>query len=165
MKLQHIVSVDTSQHYRISIAAHSYSGAVVRLKTVNETVGAYYIPASESPEFTMFAVDSVYLSAGPDILTFEVIQGSAALDYILVESSSVPEKSCYYVSGSCVGSSTSVVTLGLKKFLADNYGKRVIAGQTVTPGSNAEIDAIARETGRTPAMRTGRPDVLHPVEV
>ena len=62
MKLQHIVSVDTSQHYRISIAAHSYSGAVVRLKTVNETVGAYYIPASESPEFTMFAVDSVYLS-------------------------------------------------------------------------------------------------------
>ena len=155
MKLQHIVSVDASQHYRISIATHSYSGAVVRLKTVNETVGAYYIPASESPEFTMFAVDSVYLSAGPDILTFEVIQGSAALDYILVESSSVPENSCYYVSGSCVGSSTSVVTLGLKKFLADNYGKRIIAGQTVTPGSNAEIDAITRETGRTPAMRTG----------
>ena len=155
MKLQHIVSADASQHYRISVAAHSYNGAVVRLKTVNETVGAYYIPASDSPEFSMFAVDSVYLAAGPDILSFEVIKGSAALDYILVESSSVPEKSCYYVSGSCVGSTTSVAALGLKKFLADNYGKRVVAGQTVTPGSNAEIDAITRETGRTPAMRTG----------
>lgn len=155
MKLQHIVTADTSQHYRISIAAHSYSGAVVRLKTVNETVGAYYIPASESPEFTMFAVDSVYLAAGPDILSFEVIQGSAALDYILVESSTIPESSCYYVSNSCVGSTTAVSTLGLKKFLADSYGKRIITGQTVTPGSNAEIAAITRETGRTPAIRTG----------
>lgn len=79
-----------------------------------------------------------------------MIQGSAALDYILVESSSVPENSCYYVSGSCVGSSTSVVTLGLKKFLADNYGKRIIAGQTVTPGSNAEIDASPARPGELP---------------
>lgn len=155
MKLQHIVSAETSQHYKISIAAHSYSGAVVRLKTVNETVGAYYIPAADSADFTMFAVDSVYLSAGPDILSFEVIKGSAALDYITVESSTVPDDSCYYVSNSCVSSNTSVRTLGLKQFLADCYGKRVITGQTVTPGSNAEINAITRETGRTPALRTG----------
>ena len=35
MKLQHITDVPTSQHYRISVAAFSYKGAVIRLKTVN----------------------------------------------------------------------------------------------------------------------------------
>lgn len=155
MKLQHIVSADTSQHYCISIAAHSYTGAVVRLKTVNETVGAYYIPSSDSTEFTMYAIDNVYLSAGPDILSFEVIDGTAALDYVIVENSSQVDKSSYYVSSSCAGSDTAVRTLGLMKFFADSYGKSVIAGQCVTPGSNAEIDAVKTETGRSPAMRTG----------
>lgn len=155
MRLQHIVTADTSQHYRISIAAHSYTGAVVRLKTVNETVGAYYIPSSDSTEFTMYAIDNVYLSAGPDILSFEVIDGTAALDYVIVENSSQVDKSSYYVSSSCAGSDTAVRTLGLMKFFADNYGKSVIAGQCVTPGSNTEIDAVKTETGRSPAMRTG----------
>lgn len=155
MKLQHIADVPTSQHYRISVAAHSYKGAVIRLKTTNETVGSYYIPGSASTEFSMFAVDSVYLAAGPAVLAFEVIEGSAALDYIIVENSEPVESSCYYVSSSCVGSETAVSTLGLKKFFADNYGKNTITGQCVTPGSNAEIEAIARETGRSPAIRTG----------
>lgn len=155
MKLQHIADVPTSQHYRISVAAHSYKGAVIRLKTVNETVGAIYVPGSASTEFTMFAVDSVYLSAGPGILTFEVIEGSAALDYIMVENSLPVNSSSYYVSHTCVGSESAVSTLGLMRYFADSYGKTTITGQCVTPGANAEIEAITRETGRSPAMRTG----------
>lgn len=155
MKLQHIVSPETSQHYCIAIAAHSYGGAVVRLKTVNEVVGAYYIPASDSAEFTMFAIDNVYLTAGADVLTFEAISGSAALDYITVTNSSQVSSEVYDVPRACVGTSTAVSTLGLMRFFTDSYGKKVITGQCVSPGSNAEIDAIAAETGRSPAMRTG----------
>lgn len=155
MKLQHIFSAETSQHYCIAIAAHSYDGAVVRLKALNETVGSYYITASNSAEFTMFAVDNVYLAAGPDILTFEVIEGSAAIDFITVENSTQAAPSCYYVSYSCAGSDTAVSTLGLMKYFADSYGRNVITGQCVTPGSNSEIDAVTKETGRSPAMRTG----------
>ncbi len=155
MKLQHIADVPTSQHYRVSVAAHSYDGAVIRLKAVNETIGAYYVPASESTEFTMFAVDSVYLAAGPAILSLEVIKGSAALDYVTVENSLSVPASCYYVSSTCTGSDTSVATLGLMKYLSDNYGRSIITGQCVTPGGNAEIDAVTKETGRSPAIRTG----------
>ena len=155
MKLQHIVSPKTSQHYCVAIAAHSYSGAVVRLKTVNEVVGAYYIPATEEAAFSMFAVDNIYLTAGADVLTFEVISGSAALDYINVTNSSQVSIDVYDVSRTCVGSSTSVSALGLMRFFADNYGKRVITGQCVSPGSHAERDAVAAETGRYPAIRTG----------
>lgn len=155
MKLQHIVTPASSQHYCIAIAAHSYSGAVVRLKTVNEVVGAYYVPASDSTEFTMFAIDNVYLIAGADVLTFEVISGSAAMDYITVTNSTQVSSDVYDVAHACVGSSTAVSTLGLLSFFTDNYGKKVITGQCVSPGSNAEIDAITAETGRSPAMRTG----------
>ncbi len=155
MKLQHIVSPDTSQFYCIAIAAHSYDGAVIRLKTVNEVVGAYYIPASDSTDFTMFAVDNVYLTSGADVLTFEVISGSAALDYIIVTDSSQVGSEAYGVSMSCVGTSTSVPALGLMRLFTDSYGKKVITGQCVTPGSNSEIEAVEKETGRSPAMRTG----------
>lgn len=153
--LSHIVNVDTSQHYRITIAAHSYTGSAVKLRAMNETIGAFYIPKSDSTEFSMFAVDSVYLPAGADILSFESTAGSVAIDYIVVENSSQAERSCYYVSYSCAGSSTSVSALGLMKYLADSYGDTVLSGQCVTPGTNAEIDAVAAETGRSPAIRTG----------
>lgn len=155
MKLQHIVTVPSSQHYRIAIAAHSYDGAVVRLRITNETVGAFYIPAEDTTDFSMFAVDNVYLAAGPDVMSFEVIKGSVALDYITVTNSTQADRECYNVSGSCAGSTTAVSTLGLMKYFRDSYGKTVIVGQNVTPGSNAEIDALEKETGRKPAMRTG----------
>ena len=155
MKLQHIVNVPSSQQYCIAVAAHSYDGAVIRLRTLNETVGAFYVPAAESTEFTMFAVDCVYLSSGPNILGFEVIKGSAALDYITVTNSTQVDGEYYKVSGSCAGSTTAVSTLGLMKFFRDSYGKSVIVGQNVTPGSNSEIEALEKETGRKPAMRTG----------
>lgn len=155
MKLQHIVTPETSQHYCVAIAAHSYGGAVVRLKIVNEVVGAYYIPASETMGFSEFAIDNVYLTTGADVLTFEVISGSASLDYITVRNSTQVSSTTYDVSRSCSGSSTAVSTLGLMRFFTDNYGKKVLTGQCVSPGSNAEIDAIAKETGRYPAIRTG----------
>lgn len=155
MKLQHIVTVPTSQHYQIVVASHSYDGAVIRLTTSNEPTGAYYIPAEDSTQFTQFAIDNVYLSSGPNVLGFEVVEGSAAIDYMLVTSSSQVNRDNYLISGSCVGSTTAVSTLGLMKYLRDCYGTYTLVGQNVTPGTNAEIDAVKKETGRKPAIRTG----------
>lgn len=155
MQLSHIASPEASQHYCVAIAAHSYGGASVRLKTSNEAVGTFYIPASASSEFTMFAVDNVYLAYGPNILNFEVTEGSAAIDYIDITNSSQVKRPAYYVSSSCISTSTAVSAIGLMKYLTDTYGSKVISGQCVTPGTNAEIEVIAEETGRTPAIRTG----------
>lgn len=155
MALSHIATLETSQHYCIAIAAHSYSGAAITLKASNETVGSYYVPATKTSEFLVLAVDNVYLSYGPSVITFEVTEGSAAIDYIDITSSSQVKRPAYYVSSSCVSSSTAVSAIGLMKFLSDTYGNKTISGQCVTPGTNAEIDAISEETGRTPAIRTG----------
>lgn len=163
MKLQHIAAPTASQHYCIAIAAHSYNGAAIRLKIYGETVGAYYIPASESTEFTMFAIDNIYLLAGNTTLVFEVISGSAAVDYITVDNSSQVSSDAYDVSRSSAASDTAVSTLGLMHYFDDNYGSKVITSQCVSPGSNAEIDAITAETGRSPAMRTG--DLMYSTSV
>lgn len=151
----HITSPESSQHYRISIAAHSYEGAAIRLKVLNETAGVYYIPASMSEDFELYTIDNIYLSSGPNIIAFEVTNGSVAVDYIDVVNSSRTSQSAYYVSSACVSSGTSVSAIALMKYLRDTYGKMTITGQCVTPGTNAEIEAVTKETGRSPAIRTG----------
>ncbi|MGN0649544.1 MAG: glycosyl hydrolase [Oscillospiraceae bacterium] len=155
MTLKHIASMDSAQHYRMTLAAHSYGGAVIRLKLSNESAGTYYIPACESADFELFSVDNLYLPAGPSVVELEVISGSAALDYILVESSDRVKGDCYEISRRMAGSDSSVAAIGLMRYLCDTYGSSILTSQNVTPGTNAEIDMIFSETGRYPAIRTG----------
>ena len=155
MTLTHIADVASSQHYRVVIAAHSYDGAAVRLSAAGESAGTYYIPASDFMGYSLYAIDCLYLSSGPSLLNFEVISGSVSMDYILVENSSEVSVSAYRTRSSSVSSNSSVSAIGAMKFLVNSYGKRVITGQNVTIGTNAELETIYAETGRWPAMRCG----------
>lgn len=159
MKFVHIADLPSSQHYRIILAAHSYGDAAISLSTGEGETATYYIPAEESMEFSLYAVDSIYLKEGPAILTFEVKKGSVSLDYILIENSTAVPETCYKTAVSVVGKNTGVHTISTMKFFSDSYGKRILTAQNVTPGTNAEIDAIYAETGRYPAMRCG--DVMY----
>ncbi|MGN0687296.1 MAG: glycosyl hydrolase [Oscillospiraceae bacterium] len=154
--LVHIAEAPASQHYRLVIAAYSYAGAAISLSTGSEgTVGVYYIPKTDEPEFTQFSIDSVYMPEGPMLLTFEVLSGTASIDYVLVEDSTAAPSSCYRTPVSVVGKNTGIHTIGTMKYFTDVYGSRIITAQNVTPGTNAEIDAVYAETQRYPAMRCG----------
>ncbi len=155
MTLSHIVEAEYSQHYRIILGAQSYKGAVIRLSTASDTVGYYYVPASETPEFGQLAVDCVYLPASSAKLNFECVSGSAALDYILVENADEVSPECYRTGTAAAAPNSSIAAIGTMKYLSDGYGKRIITAQNVTPATNAEIDAIYEQTGRYPAMRCG----------
>ncbi len=155
MRLLHIAELPSSQHYRVILAAHSYGDAAVSISTDEGKVGTYYIPATENMEFSLYAVDSVYLTEGQSFLTFVVDKGSVSLDYILLENSTGAENNCYKTAVSVVGKNTGIHTISTMKFLSDSYGNRILVGQNVTPGTNAEIDAIYEETGRYPAIRCG----------
>ena len=61
----------------------------------------------------------------------------------------------YLVHSSSVSSNASVSAIGVMKYLTGLYGSGIITAQNVTPGTNAEIEAIHKETGRYPAMRCG----------
>lgn len=151
--LTHIADVPTSQHYRVVIAAYSYSGAVIGLSTPEGSIGTYYIPKSDEPVFELYTIDSVYLAAGPSIVTLTMLDGYASLDYIIVEDSTPAPDSCYQTPVTVVGKNTGIHTLGVMKYFTDMYGVRVVTAQNVTVGTNAEIDAVYAETGRYPAMR------------
>ena len=153
--LTHIADVPTSQHYRIVIAAYSYSGAALSLSAPEGCVGTYYIPPTEEPVFGLYTIDNIYLEAGPSIITLTMLDGYASVDYFIVEDSLPAANTCYQIPVSVAGKNTGIHTIGVMKYLSDMFGVRVLTAQNVTVGTNAEIDAVFAETGRYPAMRCG----------
>lgn len=160
--LTHIVTASTPQHYRIIIAARSEKGASVALKLSDMTQGTYYIPPYDENEFDRgeydfkyYAVDNIYLTAGSNSLKFTVEDGTVDIDYLFVESSAAVKGSCYSVGNACVNPIASLTAADFMQYLTELYGKRVLTAQNVTIGTNAEIDAIFKETGRYPAIRVG----------
>lgn len=153
--LTHIADVPASQHYRVVIAAYSYSGAALSLTAPEGCVGTYYIPPTNEPVFQLYTIDSVYLEAGSSIITFTMLDGYASLDYIIVEDSRPVPSGCYQISTSVVGKNTGIHTISTMKYMSDIYGVRVLTAQNVTIGTNAELEAVYAETGRYPAMRCG----------
>ena len=158
--LVHIAQPPAAQHYRIVLSAYSYGGAAISLSTAEEgVVGVFYIPASDSPTFEQYSIDSVYMPEGPMLMTFKILSGTASLDYIVIEDSTAAPNTCYRTPVSVVGKNTGIHTIGTMKYLSEMYSARTISAQNVTPGTNAEIDAVFAETKRYPAMRCG--DIMY----
>ncbi len=159
MTLTHIISAPASQHYRVVLAAQSYTGGAVRVKIPGESVGVLYIEPTESEEFNLYGLDNIYLAHGDWLSTFEVISGTVSMDYILVEDSAAVSSTSYAISPSPVASGSSIASIGLMNYFSDIYGQYTLTAQNVTPGTNTEIDCVYRETGRYPAIRSG--DVIY----
>lgn len=160
--LSHIVTASAPQHYRIIIAARSESGASVSLQYSDMTQGTYYIPPYDDSEFDRgdydfkyYGVDNVYLTSGSNSLKFTVEDGTVDIDYLFVESSDKVKDSCYSVGNACVNPNASLTAVNFMQYLTELYGKKILTAQNVTIGTNAEIDAIFKETGRYPAIRVG----------
>lgn len=153
--LVHIGEIGAAQHYRLGISAYSYSGAAVSISAAEGNLGVFYIPPVETAGFELYCIDNVYLPEGATLLTFNVMSGSAAIDYIVIEDSTPVSSDYYRTSVSVVGKNTGIHTIGTMKYLTDMYSTRMLIAQNVTPGTNAEIDAVFAETGRYPAIRCG----------
>jgi len=159
-KLRHIVTASAPQHYRIIIAARSEKGASVTLRCADKTQGAYYIPPLDKDgfgeydyTFGYYAVDNVYLNSGSNALEFVAASGEVEIDYLFVENSSAVKDRCYSVGTACASPNITPKTVNFMQYLTKNYGRQVLTAQNVTPGTNAEIDAIYKETERYPAIR------------
>ena len=160
--LTHIVTASAPQHYRIIIAARSENGASVTFRCDGKTQGAYYIPPFNKNNFgdgdytfEYYAVDNVYLNSGSNTLEFISSSGEVEIDYLFVENSGAVKDICYSVGTACVNPNASSNAIELMQYLTKNFGRQVLTAQNVTVGTNAEIDAIFKETGRYPAIRTG----------
>lgn len=154
--LKHIASVNTSQHYRIIIAARSEVGAAVSLQIGEKVCGAYYIPKTgeyDDYKFEYYAVDHQYLVSGQNVLQFTVSSGEAEIDYIVVENSDAVDDANYNAGTGLANSNSSLRTAGVMSYLSGIYGEQVLTAQNVSFGTNTELNAVYRATGRYPAIR------------
>lgn len=154
--LKHIASVNTSQHYRVIIAARSEIGASISLKISDKVCGTYYVPKApeyEDFKFEYYAVEHQYLAAGQNVLQFTVEDGEAEIDYIVVENSDAVDSGSYNAGTSPANSNSSLRTTGVMSYLSGIYGKQVLTAQNVTFGTNTELNAVYKATGRYPAIR------------
>ncbi|MDE6729076.1 MAG: glycoside hydrolase family 26 protein [Oscillospiraceae bacterium] len=157
--LTQIATVTTSQFYRVIIAARSKTGASIKLQIGDSIEGAYFLMRttveSEGDEFGLYAVDNIYIPVGMNTLSFTVENGAADIDYIIIEDSAAVSGSLYNIGNACVCANATEKTVLLMRLLAENYGNVTFTAQNVSCGTNAEIDAVYRETKRYPAIRTG----------
>lgn len=150
-----ISSVNTSQFYRIVLKARSRTGASITLQIGDSEEGAYYIPKNtETDEFGLYAIDNLYMSIGMNALKFNVANGTAEVDCVIIEDTDRVSSTAYAVGGVCVTPKPSPKTLDLLQRLTLKFGDAVFAAQNVSCGSNAEIDAVYIETRRFPVIRT-----------
>lgn len=158
--MEHILMANTTQFYRIVLAARSTTGASISLKADGNVLGTFYIPKREqntdgSLPFEYSEVDCLYFTSGTNNLKFIVESGSADIDYILAESSDHVSNDPYEVYSACANPYCSLKVVEVMRYFSEIYGKSVLTAQNVSPGSNAEIDAVFRATGRYPAIRSG----------
>lgn len=159
--LKHILNVNTSQHYRIIIAARSETGSAISLKVSGKVCGAYYIPKYQADsndsenvfKFEYYAVDHQYLEAGQNVIQFTVESGTAEIDYIVCESSDMIDGACYNAGSGFANANSSLRTAEVMRYFSDIYGEQTITAQNVTFGTNIELNAVYKATGRYPAIR------------
>lgn len=165
--LSQVATVTSSQFYRVVIAARSSEGAHVKLQIGELTEGAFVIPKAPEPddtydndssdsgsEFTLYETDNLYMAVGLNNITLTVENGSVDIDCIIVENSRRAGNELYNTGSACVAETASIRTAVLLRTLAENYGHFSFTAQNVSCGSNAEIDAVFKETARYPAIRS-----------
>ena len=156
--LTHILRANTSQHYRVVLAARSADGAAVSLETGGVKRGTFYIsPLVQSKDggapFTFTEVDCLYFESGETNLKFTVESGSVDIDYILVENSMRASGESYVIGSACTNPNASLKVVNTVKYFSEVFGQLILTAQNVSPASNAEIEAVYNATGRYPAIR------------
>ncbi|MCL2693506.1 MAG: hypothetical protein FWE60_00190 [Oscillospiraceae bacterium] len=152
------LEVPTPQHYSIFITAASVESgdsagtadAIIALSAGGVRQGAFY--ADNAKEFRTYSLHGVYLEAGVNRLSLEMLKGSAFIDYVAVNDFELPE-SRFNSSRLPANPDASNSVRLLMDYFGEIFGQYVLLAQHVTPGTNTEIGAIFGVTGRYPAVR------------
>lgn len=147
------IEVEAPQHYNISVCGASDSPVEGVLYVDGLARGK--IAFSGSGQFESVKFENIYLTPDEATVSIGELTGACDIDFVLLESSTAVYDHDYSVSGVLSYKNASEKTVKLYKYLCEMYGEGVFSGQQCAQGSNAEIDAIARITGKYPAIRFG----------
>ena len=143
------LNLPASQHYGIGLVMRTEE-AVISLSTSGEELGAFYLKNAD--EFTEIRLEGLYLSAGVNHLTLTQLKGTAYIDFLLVNDFELPQAR-FQTSRLPANLSASNNVRLLMDYFGEIFGKKTLLAQHVTPGTNAELNALLEKTGRLPALR------------
>ena len=159
--LSQVASLPASQFYRVVLSARSVTGAVISLSVGDTVEGSYYVPPineidvedTDDNGYCLFSVDCLYMSVGMNTVRLVVEKGTAEIDFLIVENADAVSNGLYRTGDACVTPNACERVVDLVRLFAANYGKLTFTAQTVSCGTNAEIDAVYKEMKRFPAIR------------
>ena len=146
------IPLPASQHYSITVRAASDAPAGGNLLLNGLPRGSFELNGSGDYETVKF--ENIYLPEGTAQLSFSELRGEIDFDCVLVENASEIYEIAFEIGG-LTNSNADSSAAALYDYLLKNHRKKVLSGQQVSQGTNAEIEAIYEATGRYPAVRFG----------
>lgn len=146
------VHISRAGHYSVTARAASDNYKENAVVLDGRTIGTII---TEKAGFERVVIGNTYLAEGGHEVGIREAWGWFDLDYIEFAPSSNPVSDDVY-KGVCAELSNpnaSAKTRRVMKFLAANYGKKIIAGQYAGHNESHEIEAIKNATGKYPALR------------
>ena len=162
------VEFPTTQFYGFDLTAFSEEGGTVSLiidgtRVIDAENGEYkrqnglaaeFYQLPQSDVFSVYSSCPVYLENGEHKITLQTVNGTAALDRLDIKNTEAVSDQRYYAAGKWIsGSGINSGKVALMDYFKEIYGEKTLTAQYVTPDTNAEIEAIAKNTGRFPAIR------------
>ena len=146
------VNIPVSQHYNFTVRAVSERPATGTF-WCDGVFSGKELSLAGTGDYETVRYDNIYFAEGAYTFTFGTFTDTVDLDCIYFEISEAMETLDYKADSGLSNENASDSAKKLYKYITSNYGKSVISGQQCAQGSNAELEAIHRATGRYPAIR------------
>ena len=147
--------IPAAQHYDISICFAS--DEVVRNEVLlnGENLFDFECTQDTTGRFVIKTYYGVFFEAGKITLNVHEIEAGFDLDYIKICNNQSIYSAGTDISPTLINPHASDEAKELMKYLADNFGERMLTGQYVSDSKNVEINSIYENTSNYPAIRFG----------
>ncbi|MDR2532244.1 MAG: beta-mannosidase [Oscillospiraceae bacterium] len=145
------VEIPADGFYDLNFVSAGIGGSKENHVSVNgERLGTVFVPGSD---FTNSVMERVFLTEGTNEIALEKYWGWIRLDYLHITNSEPVDPSIFDVSARLINPNASENAKRLMSYLADSYGRTILAGQYSDDGLLAgESGIIFMNTGKHPAV-------------
>lgn len=153
--LEFTFDVPSAQHYDISVCFASDTAVKNDIYLNGQPLFDFQCTDTTTGKFVIKTYYGVFLEQGQNIFAVHETDGAVDFDYIKLKNNQSIYSSVTDIEPVLINGEASPEAVGLMKYLADNFGKRIITGQYVSNTENIEINKIYENTSQHPAIRFG----------
>jgi len=143
------VEFNSPQHYLVRINA--IGTGVVQLSSDETVYGAFYVDSAD--EYREYILSPLFFPEEEVELHLTTLRGYVKISRISVADTPALSHERYEVSQKLINPDPSAEAAAVFEYLTQQFGSKTLTAQYVTAGSDVEIEAVYKATGRFPAVR------------